>query len=311
MKVLSLVVPMYNEGEAISPLLAAIDALRRNMPGYSFEIVCVNDGSADDTLERLTAAAAVTRDLVIVDLSRNFGKEAALSAGLATAAGDAVIPMDADMQDPPALVQEMVGKWEEGFEVVVAHRRDRSADSLVKRASATLFYRLHNAMSDVKIPPDVGDYRLMDRAVVDVLNALPENRRFMKGLFAWAGFRTASVEYDRAPRASGRTSFNGWRLWNLAMEGITSFSLAPLRFWTYLGAGVSMVSLLYGSWIVIRTLLYGKDVPGYASLIVAILFLGGLQLLGIGIVGEYLGRNYLESKRRPAYVIRKVLRKPQ
>ena len=248
---------------------------------------------------------------MIVDLSRNFGKEAALSAGLATASGDAVIPIDADLQDPPALIREMAAKWEEGFEVVVAHRRDRSADSLVKRTTATAFYRLHNRMSDVKIPPHVGDYRLMDRAVVDVLNALPENRRFMKGLFAWAGFRTASVEYDRAPRGSGHTSFNGWRLWNLAVEGITSFSLLPLRIWTYVGAVVSLVSLLYGSWIVISTLIYGTDVPGYASLIVAILFLGGLQLIGIGIIGEYLGRNYLESKRRPAYVVRKLLRKPQ
>ena len=302
---------MYNEGEAVAPLLAAIDDLRPRLPAYSFEIVCVNDGSVDDTLRRLVGAADTRNDVVIVDLSRNFGKEAALSAGLAIASGDAVIPIDADMQDPPALIREMVARWEEGFEVVVAHRRDRSADSLVKRTSATLFYRLHNLMSDVKIPPHVGDYRLMDRVVVDVLNALPENRRFMKGLFAWAGFRTASVEYDRAPRASGRTTFNGWRLWNLALEGITSFSLLPLRVWTYVGATVSLVSLLYGSWIVIRTLLYGKDVPGYASLIVAILFLGGLQLIGIGIIGEYLGRNYLESKRRPAYVIRKILRKAQ
>jgi polyisoprenyl-phosphate glycosyltransferase len=311
MRTLSLVVPMYNEGEAVAPLLAAIDALRPGMPAYAFEVVCVNDGSADDTLARLMEAAAGRNDLVIVDLSRNFGKEAALSAGLATASGDAVIPIDADLQDPPGLIREMVARWEEGFEVVVAHRRDRSADSLVKRTTASLFYRLHNRMSDVKIPPHVGDYRLMDRAVVDVLNALPENRRFMKGLFAWAGFRTASVEYDRAPRASGRTSFNGWRLWNLAVEGITSFSLLPLKIWTYVGAVVSLVSLLYGSWIVIRTLIYGKDVPGYASLIVAILFLGGLQLVGIGIIGEYLGRNYLESKRRPAYVIRKILRKAQ
>jgi polyisoprenyl-phosphate glycosyltransferase len=205
----------------------------------------------------------------------------------------------------------MVGKWEDGFEVVVAHRRDRSADSWLKRVSATWFYRVHNRMSDVQIPPHVGDYRLMDRVVVDVLNALPENRRVMKGLVAWAGFRTAAVESDRAPRISGHTSFNAWRLWNLAVEGITSFSLLPLRIWTYVGAAVAFISLIYGSWIVVRTLMYGKDVPGYASLIVAVLFLGGLQLIGIGIIGEYLGRNYLESKRRPAYVIRKIVRGSQ
>ncbi|HEX4330808.1 MAG TPA: glycosyltransferase family 2 protein [Usitatibacter sp.] len=311
MKTLSLVVPMYNERAAVVPLLEAVDRVCAKLPQYLVEVVCVNDGSADDTLAELQAAQATRRGLVVVDLSRNFGKEAALSAGLSVATGDAVIPMDADLQDPPALIVEMVAKWEEGYEVVVAHRRDRSADSLLKRASATLFYRVHNLMSDVKIPPHVGDYRLMDRVAVDVLNALPENRRFMKGLFAWAGFRTAAVEYDRAPRASGHTTFNAWRLWNLAVEGITSFSLLPLRIWTYVGACVALVSLVYGSWIVVRTLLHGKDVPGYASIIVAILFLGGLQLIGIGIIGEYLGRNYLESKRRPPYVIRKVLRGSQ
>jgi polyisoprenyl-phosphate glycosyltransferase len=308
MKTLSLVIPMHNEEAAVSVLLAAVDDVGARLREYSFEIICVNDGSTDDTLACLSSASAGRPALVIVDLSRNFGKEAALSAGLSVATGDAVIPIDADLQDPPMLIVEMVAKWREGFEVVLAHRRDRSADSFVKRASAGVFYKIHNMMSDVKIPADVGDYRLMDRVVVDVLNGLPENRRFMKGLFAWAGFRTATVQYDREPRTSGHTSFNAWRLWNLAVEGITSFSLLPLRIWTYVGATVALMSLAYGSWIVVRTLLYGKDVPGYASLFVAILFLGGLQLIGIGIIGEYLGRNYLESKRRPAFVIRKVIR---
>jgi polyisoprenyl-phosphate glycosyltransferase len=308
MKTLSLVIPMYNEEAAVAPLLAAIDEARSQLGGYRLEIVCVNDGSTDETLERLSSASLARPDLVVVDLSRNFGKEAALSAGLSIATGDAVIPIDADLQDPPVLIVQMAAKWEEGYEVVLAHRRDRAADSFLKRASADAFYRIHNMMSDVSIPPDVGDYRLMDRVVVDVLNSLPENRRFMKGLFAWAGFRTATVEYDRLARISGNTSFNAWKLWNLAMEGITSFSLLPLRIWTYVGAIVALASLAYGSWIVVRTLIFGKDVPGYASLIVAILFLGGLQLIGIGIIGEYLGRNYLESKRRPAFVIRKVIR---
>jgi polyisoprenyl-phosphate glycosyltransferase len=311
MKTLSLVIPMYNEEAAVSPLLAAIDEVRTHLRDYSLEVVCVNDGSTDATLAALSAASVGRPSLVTVDLSRNFGKEAALSAGLFVATGDAVIPIDADLQDPPMLILEMVAKWQEGFEVVLAHRRDRSADSFIKRASADAFYKIHNMLSDVKIPADVGDYRLLDRVVLDVLNGLPENRRFMKGLFAWAGFRTATVQYDREPRTSGHTSFNAWKLWNLAVEGITSFSLLPLRIWTYVGATVALLSLAYGSWIVVRTLLYGKDVPGYASLFVAILFLGGLQLIGIGIIGEYLGRNYLESKRRPAFVIRKVIRSSQ
>jgi glycosyltransferase involved in cell wall biosynthesis len=271
----------------------------------------VNDGSTDATLERLETLRPRNASLVVVDLSRNFGKEAALSAGLAAASGDAVIPMDADLQDPPELVVEMISIWEKGSEVVLARRSDRSADSWMKRMSARSFYKIHNALSDVRLPEDVGDFRLLDRAAVDAVNGLPENRRFMKGLFAWVGFRTTVVEYVRAPRASGSSRFNGWRLWNLAVEAITSFSLMPLRVWTFIGAGVALLSLFYATWIVVRTLVFGIDVPGYASLIVAILFLGGLQLIGIGIIGEYVGRGYLESKRRPAFVVRKVLRVPR
>jgi glycosyltransferase involved in cell wall biosynthesis len=219
-----------------------------------------------------------------------------------------VVPLDADLQDPPELIPQMVALWEEGHEVVLARRSDRSSDSYPKRLAARWFYRAHNAVSDIRIPADVGDFRLIDRCVVDVLNALPESRRFMKGLFAWAGFRTASLDYTRAPRSEGKSRFGGWRLWNLAMEGFTSFSLAPLRVWTYLGALVASLSLAWGLWILVRTIVFGRDLPGYASLIVAVLFLGGIQLVGIGIVGEYLGRTYIESKRRPAFVVRKVFR---
>ena len=310
MKTVSLVICCYNEEAAIPALFERLGALEAALPGYAVELVCVNDGSTDGTLEALRERQRAHRRVVVLDLSRNFGKEAALSAGLAHASGDAIVPMDADLQDPPEVVPAMLAKWEEGFEVVLAKRADRSTDSVSKRVAAGWFYRVHNAMSDIRIPADVGDFRVIDRCVADVLNSLPENRRFMKGLFAWAGFRTATVEYRREPRSSGRSRFGGRRLWQLAVEGITSFSLMPLRVWSYVGALVASVSLAYGAFILVRTLVYGRDWPGYASLIVAILFLGGLQLIGIGIIGEYLGRTYLEAKRRPAYIVRKVFREP-
>jgi glycosyltransferase involved in cell wall biosynthesis len=233
-----------------------------------------------------------------------------LSAGLAVATGEAVIPIDADLQDPPELILPMLEQWERGYEVVLARRSDRSADSWLKRTSARWFYRIHNAVADIDLPPDVGDFRLMDRAVVDVVNALPENRRFMKGLFAWAGFRTAVVEYTRPGRTGGRSAFGGRALVRLAIEGITSFSLTPLRIASYVGILAATVAFAYGTWIVVRTVLFGADLPGYASIFTAVLFLGGLQLIGLGIIGEYLGRTYLEAKRRPAYVVRKVHRRP-
>lgn len=307
-RLVSLVVPMYNESEVIGFLFDRLDAALASIVGYEFEIVCVNDGSRDDTLDQLTALAAKRNDLTVVDLSRNFGKEAALSAGIATASGDAVIPIDADLQDPPEVIADMLVKWEAGFEVVLARRGDRSSDTFAKRFTARSFYRVHNAVADVKIPDDVGDFRLMDRVVVDALNALPESRRFMKGLFAWVGFRSTTIEYRRDPRSAGTTKFNAWKLWNFALEGIASFSISPLKIWTYIGVVVALFAMGWGGWIALRTLLWGVDVPGYASLLVAILFLGGLQLIGIGMIGEYLGRAFIESKRRPAYLIRQVVR---
>jgi glycosyltransferase involved in cell wall biosynthesis len=310
MKRISIVVPCFNEEAVLPALFAGLEGLARDMPGFAWEFVCVNDGSRDGTLAHLLAqqSRSAPADVVVVDLSRNFGKEAALSAGLATASGDAVIPFDADLQDPPEVIQDLLALWEKGNDVVVARRSDRDSDHWLKRVSARLFYRLHNAVSDVTIPPDVGDFRLMDRAVVDVVNALPENRRFMKGLFAWAGFRTAAVDYSRAPRSGGRSTLGGRALWHLAVEGITSFSLTPLRIASVIGLGVATVSLAYGAWIVVRTFIFGIDVPGYASIFTAVLFLGGLQLVCLGILGEYLGRAYIEAKRRPPYVIRSVHR---
>jgi polyisoprenyl-phosphate glycosyltransferase len=271
-----------------------------------FEIVFIDDGSSDATRVRLRALVQQDRRVRAVLLSRNFGKEAALSAGLDAARGDAVIPLDVDLQDPPELIVEMVARWREGFPVVLARRGDRRSDGLMKRASANWFYRIHNRMAEVPLPDNVGDFRLLDRRVVEVLRSLPESRRFMKGIFAWAGFDSAVVEYVRPQREAGASRFTPWRLWNLALEGITSVSTAPLRIWTYVGTAIAGIAMFYAVFIVARVLWQGVDVPGYASLITVVLFLGGLQLIGLGVIGEYIGRIHLESKRRPVYVIDEV-----
>lgn len=308
MKTISLVVPVYNEAEAIPLFMGVIEETLRPLEAFRFEFVFVNDGSNDNTLDVLLEAQQADPRIVVIDLSRNFGKEAALTAGLHEATGDAVIPMDIDLQDPPGVIPELLSQWENGFDVVLARRVDRSTDSFLKRETAAWFYRLHNRVSDIELPENVGDFRLLDRKVVDTLKLLPERRRFMKGLFAWLGFRTTSVEYKREARSAGVSKFTGWKLWNFALEGITSFSIVPLRVWTYFGLLVALLSFLYLSAIVIRTLWFGVDVPGYASLLVIILFLGGIQLIGIGILGEYVGRIYMETKQRPVYIVRSTYR---
>jgi glycosyltransferase involved in cell wall biosynthesis len=304
----SLIVPVHNEEAAIAPFL---EAVYRNTEvlteqGITFDFIFVNDGSTDATLDCLLLAQKDDPRIRVIDLSRNFGKEAAMTAGLDLCEADAAIPIDVDLQDPPSVIPDLIEKWREGFEVVLAKRSDRSSDGFMKHRSASLFYRIHNMIAAQKIPQDVGDFRLIDRQVIDALRALPERRRFMKGLFAWVGFRTATVEYVREPRSAGRSNFSGWKLWNFALEGITSFSTAPLEIWTYLGATISGLSFLYGMLIVAKTVFFGIDVPGYASLLVSILFLGGIQLLGIGIIGQYLGRVYAEIKQRPIYIVRRT-----
>ena len=302
---LSLVVPFYNEEEMIGQFFDRVIAELEGIPGIRFEIVCVNDGSRDRTLEHLILAARQDRRVRVIDLTRNFGKEAALTAAINEARGDLIVPFDADLQDPPHVIGRLVEKWREGYDVVLAKRVDRESDSVLKKWTAVSFYHFHNDVSDVKIPENVGDFRLFTRNVGDALKALPESCRFMKGLFAWVGYRTAVVDYVREPRAAGKTKFSGWKLWNFALEGITSFSTLPLRIWTYLGVSVAIFALTRAFWLVIRTILYGVDVPGYASLATAILLLGGIQLIGIGVLGEYVGRIYLESKGRPVYLVRK------
>jgi glycosyltransferase involved in cell wall biosynthesis len=305
---ISLISPFYNEESVIhkffSRVIPVLDSL--NIP---YEIICVNDGSKDATLSVLIEYAMLNSNIVVVDLSRNFGKEAALTAALDHASGDAIIPIDSDLQDPPELIPAMVNLWREGAEVVLARRTDRSSDSWLKRTSAALFYKLHNKMSDSRIPENVGDFRLMDRVVADVVRSLPENRRFMKGIFAWAGFTAVTIDYVREPRVAGDSKFNGWKLWNFALEGITSFSTAPLRVWLYIGMVVALLSLIYACIIIVQTVFFGVRLPGYASIITSILFLGGIQLMGIGVLGEYIGRVYMETKQRPTYVVRKIFTK--
>jgi polyisoprenyl-phosphate glycosyltransferase len=303
-KHLSLIVPFFNEGAGVEVFHKALGPVLAGILGYQIEIICIDDGSTDDTLDRLLALANLNPHYKVIELSRNFGKEAALTAGLDAATGQAVVAIDADLQDPPALIHQLIHMWENGADVVLARRADRSTDGLIKRKTAEWFYRLHNLVADIAIPQNVGDYRLMDRRVVDALKRLPERQRFMKGLFCWVGFKTVILDYDRASRAVGTSKFHGWKLWNLAIEGVTSFSTAPLRMWTYVGVASAVLTALYALSILIRTLFFGVDVPGYASLMVVILFFGSLQLISLGLVGEYIGRIYIESKQRPIYIVR-------
>ncbi|KXV65214.1 bactoprenol glucosyl transferase [Acetobacter orleanensis] len=303
---ISLVVPFYNEGESVDLFAQGILPVLSTLSDTEWEIVCVDDGSKDDTLKRLIALASQDSRFRVVELSRNFGKEAAMTAGLDSATGAAIIIIDADLQDPPELIPDMIQAWRQGAEVVLGRRVDRSTDSAAKRLTASWFYSLHNKLSKIKIPSNVGDFRLMDRCVVDALQQLPERQRFMKGLFAWVGFRTVTLDYVRAARNAGETKFSGLALWNFALEGLTSFSTLPIRIWTYLGSIGALLALLYGLFIVGRTLFLGNSVPGYASIFFAVTFFGSIQIISIGMLGEYIGRIYMETKQRPIYLVRKI-----
>lgn len=300
---ISLIVPMYNEGEVVKLFFDRITPIVSSIT-KSYEIICVNDGSLDHTSELLIEARATNPRIKIINLSRNFGKEAALTAGIDHAVGQAVIPIDADLQDQPELIPEMVTKWREGYDMVVAVRTDRQSDSFLKKFTANSFYRLMGRLSDVPIPSNAGDFRLLDRQVVEALKRFPERTRFMKGLFAWLGFRQAFVSYSRPERAAGTTKWRYWRLWNFALEGITSFTSLPLIIWTYIGGLMAFSAFLYAVYILVRTIIFGVDVPGYASIVVILLFFNGLNLLGIGVVGEYLARVFTEVKNRPLYLVR-------
>jgi glycosyltransferase involved in cell wall biosynthesis len=299
---LSLVVPVFNEEESIDLFLTSVEPFL-DSAGLRFEIVFVNDGSRDNTLAHLLDCSARDRRIKVVNLSRNFGKEAALTAGIDHAGGDILIPMDIDLQDPPELIGPFIERWREGYDIVYGVRSVRAWDTAAKRISAGWFYRVFNSMSPVRIPANVGDFRLVDRRATEVLRRLPERNRFMKGLFAWVGSNAIGVPYERPQRAAGASKFNLWRLWNFAIDGVVSFSTVPLRASFYGGLVIAGIAVLYAIFIITRVLLFGIDTPGYASLLIAVLLMGAIQLVSIGIIGEYLGRLFLEVKGRPIYVV--------
>lgn len=300
---ISIITPCYNEQESITLFHEKTTQVLDNL-GVDYEILFIDDGSTDRTarlIETLTKTNPRVRGIVF---SRNFGKEAALTAGIDYALGQAVIPMDVDLQDPPELLGQMIDAWRDGADVVLAKRSDRSSDTLFKRSTANIFYTLHNSIADIRIPHNVGDFRLMDRKVVDALKQLPERQRFMKGIFTWVGYETVVVEYKRPPRAAGETRLPLLKLINLAIEGFTSFSTVPLKLFTILGFLGTLLTMLYTIFVILRVLFVGTDVPGYPSLFVAVCFFGSINLLGLGVLGEYLGRIYMEVKQRPTYLVR-------
>lgn len=302
--VLSVVVPAYNEQEVLPTFHARLAPVMEAI-GLSWEVVYVNDGSRDRTLTIMEGLKAADPRVALVNLSRNFGKEIALTAGLDHAAAtDAVIVIDADLQDPPEVIPDLVAAWRQGFDVAYARRRAREGETWLKKATAKAFYRVMQKVGGkVELPADTGDFRLISRRALDALLALREQHRFMKGLFAWVGFPSTPVLYDRAPRAAGETKWNYWRLWNLSLEGITAFTVGPLKVATYLGLATAIIAGIYGLQLIIRTILFGNPVAGYPSLMAVVLFLGGVQLMTLGIIGEYLGRVFNETKGRPLYIV--------
>ena len=310
--VLSLVTPVFNEAGAIEPFLARTRpvleaAVAPFGPAASFEMVFVDDGSSDATGAELAQARSLDPRVRIVTLSRNFGKDVALTAGLQYSSGRAVIPIDVDLQDPPEVIPQMIERWLAGFDVVSARRVDRSSDSALKRRTAQAFYKVFNRLAEQPILEDAGDFRLLSRRVVEVLDRFPERSRFMKGLFAWVGFKQCQIDYVRDARETGSSKWRYWRLWNFALDGITSSSTAPLRVWSYGGAAAAIAAAAYAVFLIARTLILGVDVPGYASLMVVVLLFGGLNLLSLGVIGEYLGRTYTEVKARPLYIVREAV----
>ncbi len=301
--VFSIVAPVFNESTGLREFYRRLRLVLDDL-GEPAEIIFVNDGSSDDSLAVMHAIRETDPSVAIIDLSRNFGKEVAMTAGLDHSKGEAVVIIDADLQDPPEIIPKLVEKWREGSDVVSARRTVRRGETWFKRQSAHIFYRLMEKIGTVPIPRDTGDFRLLSRRAVDALSQLTEKHRFMKGLFSWVGFEQASVEYERDPRVSGRSKWSYWGLWNFALEGITSFTVSPLRISTYFGILVAFGAFVFGAFILIRTLFFGTDIPGYPSIMVVILFMGGVQLIAIGVIGEYLGRIFNETKGRPLYLTR-------
>ena len=300
---LSVVVPAYNEQEVLPEFHRRLAAVFERIPDADCEVVYVNDGSTDTTLSVMQELQAGDRRVSVVDLSRNFGKEIALTAGLDHARGDAVVVIDADLQDPPELIPTLIEGWRKGYDVVYARRTVREGETAFKKLTAHAFYRVVQGMGRVKIPADTGDFRLLSRRAVDSLGQLKEQHRFMKGLFTWIGYPQLAVPYRRDARFAGETKWNYWKLWNFALEGITSFSIGPLKIATYVGVLVSVLAFLFAVWIIVKTLMWGDPARGYPTIMVTMLFLGGVQLMAIGVLGEYVGRMFNETKNRPLYLI--------
>lgn len=303
---LSVVVPAYNEQEVIETFHDRLSGVLASLP-FDVEVIYVNDGSGDDTLSILRALRRRDPRVAVIDLSRNFGKEIALTAGLDHARGDAVVVIDADLQDPPELIPNLVEPWrDEGYDVVYAQRISRAGESWLKKKTASWFYRLMQNVGEIPIPPDTGDFRLLSRRTVDSIRSLRERHRFMKGLFTWVGFRQCAVPYERDARNAGVSKWNYWRLWNLALEGVTSATLVPLKVSSYIGLIIAVLAFATGIWIIFKTLAFGDPVQGWPSLMVVVLFLGGVQLVALGVIGEYLGRLFNEAKGRPLYFLNAV-----
>ncbi|WP_420413315.1 glycosyltransferase family 2 protein [Roseibium sp.] len=303
---LSVIVPVYNEEDVIRHFLEATRPVLEET-GFPFEYVFIDDGSRDGTADILTEELANGLPGRLLGLSRNFGKEAALSAGLEAAKGGIAVIIDADLQDPPELIHQMIDGWRAGYDVVYGLRVDRTSDTLMKRSTAGMFYQVFNKLSNIDMPANAGDFRLIDRTVIDALLRLPERNRFMKGLFAWVGFPSMAVPYERPQRKAGTGKFNYWKLWNFALDGIAGFTTMPLRIWFYGGALVSLIAFTYALYLTLRVLFFGIDVPGYTSLMVAVLFFSGVQLLSIGMIGEYISRLFNETKQRPVYLLQDVI----
>lgn len=305
---LSIIMPIYNEGSLIEQvILELINVL--DFQNYNYEIICINDGSTDNTGKVLDTLHKKNNNLIIINLSRNFGKESALSAGIDYASGDAVIPIDADGQHPPNLIPNMVEMWKKGYEVVLAKRNNRRSEKFLISLVKIIYYRILNFTSEIYIPENVGDFRLMDKSVIEVLKQLRERERFMKGLYAWLGFKNITIDYEVRDRKLDKTKWQFFKLWKFALDGLTSFSVAPLKIWSYLGFLIFLFSILYTFVTLFQYFIYGINVPGYTSLIILILVFGGLQMMILGIIGEYISRIFIETKNRPIYVVRNILDK--
>lgn len=303
---ISIIAPMYNEEAAIDIFFAEMRKFLAECP-YQYEIVCVNDGSKDNTLDILKKYAEEDNRIKVVSFSRNFGKERALYAGLKYSSGDAVIPIDVDLQNPPMTIKTFLAKWEEGYDIVYGVRENRKNEGRLRRFLSKKFYEFYNLISEQKAPYNATDFRLMDRKVVNAVLRIREKHLFMKGIFNWVGYKSCPVSYNHADRAAGNSKFNFWRLWNLALDGITGSSTLPLRIWTYLGGGIAFVSFVIALFFLIKTILWGDPVQGFPTLVILLLFFGGIQLIALGIMGEYIGRIMIEVKNRPLYIVDELI----